>query len=227
MLIADVMALVVPPVTDLLRRSRTRGGTDAVQPMFPTIIALRNDRVVAAVSTPRMEATLSCASTLSVGVGASVLVVAAEAVVNGSPAVAYTVMTRDRRGKLVLQKVEGEGEELRLSRPVDGGEPADPSILRVLADAVGQKPLSVSSVARKDTGGTFGEETFLPPEQGRVVVDAGTVRTLQQRVEQIGGRALYVARSPEAARLALEAGMPRRCLLGDGDSHTDSDTDGA
>jgi phage terminase large subunit-like protein len=209
------MALVVPPVTDLLRRSRAGGGTDAVQPMFPTIIALRNDRVVAAVSTPRMAATLSCAQTLAVGVGAEVLVLAAEALVNGSPALTCSVMTRDRRGKLVLQKVEGEGDQVSLSTPVDGGEPQDPTILRALAEAMSQQPVAVDQVARRDTGGTFGEETFLPAEQGRVVVDAGTVTVLQERVQQIGGQALYLPRSPDAARLALESGMPRRCLLGD------------
>ena len=46
-----------------------------------------------------------------------------------------------------------------------------------------------------------------------MVVDAGTVKTLQDRVQGIAGRALYLARSQEAGRLALEAGLPRACLL--------------
>lgn len=209
------MALVVPPVTDLLRRARTGDGTGAAQPMFPTIIALRNERVVAVVTTPRMTATLGCADTLAVGLDPAALVVAAEAQVDGTPALAYSVMTRDRRAKLVLQRVVDDGPDLRLSAPVDGGEPQDPAILHALAEAMAQAPMAVTRVARKDTAGTFGEEPFLPPEQGRVVIDAGTVTTLQERVHRIGGRALYLPRSPHAARLALEAGMPRRCLVQD------------
>ena len=211
------MALVVPPVTDLLRRSRSHDGTGAAQPMFPTIIAVRNGRVVAAVSTPRLEVTLHAAQTLAVGLAADALVVAAQADLatedDAATALAYSVMTRDRVAKFVLQEVTGQGEDVRLSTPVDAGAPEDPTILRVLADAMGQEPVPVDKVARKDKGGTFGEQTFLPAEQGRVVVDAGTIRTLQDRVVGIGGRALYVARSPEAGRLALESGLPRASLL--------------
>lgn len=209
------MKLVVPPVTDLLRRARTGDGTGPTQPMFPTIIALRNERVVAAVTTPRMTMTLSCAETLALGLDPAALVVAAQAEVDGSEAIAYSVMTRDRRAKLVLQRVVGEGADVRLAEPVDGGDPADATILRVLAEAFTQTPLSVSQVSRKDLGGTFGEEPFLPAEQGRVVVDAGAISTLQRRVGQAGGQALYIPRSSEAGRLALEAGMPRSCLVGD------------
>lgn len=208
------MKLVVPPVTDLLRRARTGDGTAPTQPMFPTIIALRNERVVAAVTTPRMPVTLSCAETLAIGLDPAALVVAAQAEVDGSDAIAYSVMTRDRRAKFVLQPIVGEGADVRLGEPVDGGQPANATILRVLAEALSQKPMSVAQVARKDLGGTFGEEPFLPAEQGRVVVDAGAITTLQRRVEQAGGRALYIPRSPEAGRLALEAGMPRGCLVG-------------
>lgn len=213
MLIADIMALVVPPVTDLLRRTRSRGGTHGDQPMFPTIIALRNERVVAAVSTPRMAATLSCAQTLSVGLGAEALVVAAQAELEGAPALTYSVMTRERRAKFVVQRIRFEDGQTLLADPADGGDPQDATILRTLAEAMQQQPMEATRVARKDKGGTFGEDLFLPPEQGRVVVDAGTLKTLHERVAGIAGQAVYVARSPEAGRLAVEAGLPRPCLV--------------
>jgi hypothetical protein len=212
-LIADIMALVVPPVTDLLGRTRSRAGTHGEQPMFPTIIAIRNERVVAVVSTPRMAATLSCAQTLAVGLDATALVVAAQAELDGSPALTYSVMTRDRNAKFVVQRIRQEEGRTLVSDPVDGGDPRDATILRTLAEAMQQEPMTTARVARKDRGGTFGEDLFLPPEQGRVVVDAGTLRTLHDRVAGIAGQALYVARSPEAGRLALEAGLPRPCLV--------------
>ncbi|MFX0538219.1 hypothetical protein ACQBAT_11015 [Ornithinimicrobium sp. Y1847] len=211
MRIADIMALVVPPVTDLLRRSRQDG--DAA--MFPTIVAIRNERVVAAVSAPRLDATLSCAQTLAVGVDAAALVLATEIQVEDSAAVLYTVMTRERSAKVAVQEVTGSGAEVRFSVPADGSQLQDARHLEVLADAFSQQPMDVTRVARRsdDLGGTFGEAAHLPPEQGRVVVDAGTVSILQERVAGIGGRALYVARSPEAGKLALEAGLPRASLL--------------
>jgi hypothetical protein len=208
------MALVVPPVTDLLRRTRARGGTHGEQPMFPTIIAVRNGRVVAGVSTPRTAATLSAARTLAVGVDAAALVLAAQAEVDGHSALVYTVMTRDLLAKQVLQRVElGPEGRVAVGTPQEGGEPQDDTLMRTLAEAMGHRPVDVTRVARRDGGGTFGEDLYLPPEQGRVVVDAGTVRTLNERVRGIAGEVFYVPRSPEAARLALEAGMPRQALV--------------
>ncbi|KUG59319.1 hypothetical protein AVL62_06470 [Serinicoccus chungangensis] len=213
MLIADIMALVAPPVTDLLRRSRSV--TQDPQPMFPTIVAVRNDRVLATVSTLRVEATMSAATTMAVGLDPQALVVATEARLDDRPALTYAVMTRERRARWVVQEIHEDGPEVRFSVPVDGGEPRGQAAgtLRVLAEALGQRPVDVSTVARQDRSGTFGEDTFLPPEQGRVVVDAGTMSTLHERVAEIGGQVLYLARSPEAGRLALEAGLPRACLL--------------
>lgn len=213
MLIADIMALVVPPVTDLLRRTRSRGGTNGDEPMFPTIVAVRNDRVVAAVTSPRLQATLTCAQTLAVGLDPSALVVAAEADLDGAPVLAYSLMTRDRRAKFAVQRLRLDGDQIRFAEPVDGGDPQDATIMRVLAEAMQQRPLDVTQVARKNRGGTFGEDLFLPAEQGRVVVDAGTMKTLHERVVGIAGQAVYVARSPEAAQLALEAGLPRPTLV--------------
>lgn len=213
-LIADIMSLVALPVTDLLRRSRTGGA--AAQPMFSTIIAVRNERVVASVSTPRIQATLETATPLAVGLDPSALVVAAEALLNDTQvALTYAVMTRERQAKWVLQEVTETADEVRFSVPVDGGEPTGQgaAALRVLAEAMQQRPMDVRTVARKDRGGTFGEQTFLPPEKGRVVIDAGTMTNLSRMVGGIGGQALYVARSPEAATLALEAGLPRASLL--------------
>lgn len=183
--------------------------------MFPTIIALRNGRVVAGVSTPRTAATLSAARTLAIGVDAAALVLAAQAEVEGRTALVYTVMTRDLRAKQVLQRVElGAGGGVGVGEPQDGGHPQDDTVVRVLAEAMGHRPLDVTRVARRDSGGTFGEELYLPAEQGRVVADAGTLRTLHERVRAIAGEVFYVPRSPEAARLALEAGMPRQALVG-------------
>lgn len=210
------MALVVPPVTDLLRRARSTDGTSQPPPMFPTLIAVRNGRVVATVSTPRLATTLHCATTLAVGTDPQALVVAAQGEVEeggGATVLSYSVMTRDRQAKLALQEVREEETGLAFGTPFDGGEPQNPRILTVLAEAMAQRPVDPRTVARRDRSGTFGEDPFLPAEQGRVVIDAGTVRTLQERVEGIAGRALYLARSPEAGRLALEAGLPRTSLL--------------
>ncbi len=221
-LIADIMALVVPPVTDLLRRTRSRGGTNGDEPMFPTIVAVRNDRVVAAVTSPRLQATLTCAQTMAVGLDPTALVVAAQADRDGAPVLAYSVMTRDRRAKLVVQGVRfGQDGSVAFAEPVDGGDPQDATIMRVLAEAMQQRPVDVTHVARKDRGGTFGEDLFLPAEQGRVVVDAGTMKTLHERVVGISGQAVYVARSPEAAQLALEAGLPRPALVSADDWRTE------
>lgn len=213
-LIADVMALVVPPVTDLLRRSRSRGGTNGTEPMFPTIVAVRNERVVAAVTSPRLQITLTCAQTMAVGLDPAALVVAAQAEADGSPVIGYSVMTRERKAKFAVQGVRfGQDGSVAFAEPVDGGDPRDATILRVLAEAMQQRPVDVTQVARKDRAGTFGEDLFLPPEQGRVVVDAGTMKTLHERIAGISGEAIYVARSPEAGRLALEAGLPRTSLV--------------
>lgn len=209
------MALVVPPVTELLRHSRTAAedAPNRAEAMFPTLVAVRNERVLATVSTPRMSVTLNCAVPLAVGLDPQALVLAAEVRVEGRPGLAYSVMTRDRRAKFILQPVGEEEDGLAFGRPTDGGEPADPHILQSLAEAMGQQPIDITTVARRDRSGTFGEDPYLPAEQGRVVVDAGAVRTVQQRVQGVAGRALYLARSPEAGRLALEAGLPRGCLL--------------
>ncbi len=183
--------------------------------MFPTIVAVRNDRVLATVSTLRIEATMSAATTMAVGLDPQALVVATEARLDDRPALTYAVMTRERRARWVVQEIHEDGPEVRFSVPADGGEPRGQAAgtLRVLAEALGQRPMDVSTVARQDRSGTFGEDTFLPPEQGRVVVDAGTMSTLHERVAEIDGQVLYLARSPEAGRLALEAGLPRACLL--------------
>lgn len=190
--------------------------------MFPTIIAVRGDRVVAVVSTPRVQATLAAAPTMAVGLAPTALVVATEAVLGEvDQALTYAVMTRERQAKWVLQEITTSDEgEVRFSVPVDGGEPTGQgaATLRLLAEALQQRPVDPSSVARTDRSGTFGEDPFLPAEQGRVVIDAGTMSTLHGRVEQIAGRALYLPRSPEAGRLALQAGLPRVCLLERDDS---------
>lgn len=182
--------------------------------MFPTIIAVRNERVVASVSSPRMQVTLTCAQTMAVGLDPTALVVAAQADLDGRPVLTYSVMTRDRKAKLAVQGVRLDDDgTVAFAEPVDGGDPQDPTIMRVLAEAMQQRPVDVAQVARKDRGGTFGEDMFLPAEQGRVVVDAGTMKTLHERVVGIAGQCVYVARSPEAAKLALEAGLPRATLV--------------
>ncbi len=205
--------MVVPPVTELARRARdVPGGTQARQPMFPTLVAVRNDRVVATLSSPRVGTTLTGAITMAVGLAPQVLVLAAEGTVDGRSAITYSLMTRELKAACAVQDINEEDGQVTFGVPQQAGE-LDPTALRVLADALAQEPVDVTRVARQDMGGTFGERTFLPPEQGRVVVDAGTVKTLHDRVEGIAGRALYLARSQEAGQLALEAGLPRACLL--------------
>lgn len=180
--------------------------------MFPTLVAVRNERVVATLSSPRVGTTLTGATTMAVGLAPQALVLAAEGRVDGRPAVTYAVMTRDLQASSALQDVLEQEGQVTFGVPQPAGE-LDDTALRVLADALSQQPIDISRVARQDRGGTFGEQTFLPPERGRVVVDAGTVKTLQERVQGIAGRALYLARSAEAGQLALEAGLPRACLL--------------
>lgn len=182
--------------------------------MFPTIIAIRHERVVAVVSTPRMLATLSCADTMSVGLDPVALVVAVQAEVEGYQALAYTVMTRQREGMTVLQQAEEKDGEVHFGTPFKPEHQPDQKMLQTLAEAMAQQPLPADRVAKREGGGVFGETTYLPAEQGRVVLDAGTMRTLHERVRDIAGQALYVARSPEAGKLALKAGLPRSCLLG-------------
>jgi hypothetical protein len=207
------MAMVVPPVTELVRRSRdVQDGTQERRPMFPTLVAVRNDRVVATLSSPRVGVTLTGATTMAVGLAPQALVLAAEGTVDGRPAITYSLMSSDLQAACAVQDVLDQDGQLTFGVPQQAGE-LDQTALRVLADALAQEPVDVSRVARQDRGGTFGERTFLPAEQGRVVVDAGTVKTLQDRVQGIAGRALYLARSQEAGRLALEAGLPRACLL--------------
>lgn len=114
--------------------------------MFPTLVAVRNERVVATLSSPRVGTTLTGATTMAVGLAPQALVLAAEGRVDGRPAVTYAVMTRDLQASSALQDVlEQEGQV------------------------------------------TFG-------------------------VPQPAGE-LYLARSAEAGQLALEAGLPRACLL--------------
>lgn len=209
--IADIMALVVPPMTELFRQALA--GHEDPEPMFPTLIAVRNERVVATVSTPRMSVTLNCATPMAVGLAPDALVVAAQVRVQDQPGLAYSVMTQDRRAKFVLQPVGVQDGELSFGRPTDAGTPADDRILVSLAEAIGQQPLDPATVSHRDRSGVFGETDHLPPEQGRVVLDAGALRTIQQRVKGVLGQALYVARSPEAGRLARQAGLPRECLL--------------
>ena len=144
----------------------------------------------------------ACATSLAVGLDPAALVVAAEARLDDEqPALTYAVMTRDRQAKWVLQEVtegrevtegttvtasaptpatddtQGGTSEVRFSIPVDGGEPTGQGAgtLRLLAEAMSQRPVDVTKVARTDRSGTFGEDTFLPPEQGRVVVDLSLI----------------------------------------------------
>lgn len=182
--------------------------------MFPTIIAIRNERVVAAVSTPRMLATLSCAERMAIGLSPVALVVAAQGKVEGYDAIAYHVMTTQRQGVTALQQVQVKDGELFFGTPFKPEHQGEEEMMQTLAQALAQEPLAVDKVSRRDPGGTFGQDLYLPPEQGRVVIDAGTMRTLHERVRGIAGQALYIARSPEAGRLALDAGLPRPCLLG-------------
>src|SRR5690606_10012682 len=150
------MALVVPPVQDLRRRSQRR--SDGETTMYPTLIALREERVLCVVTAPRMPLALACAPTLAIGLAPQALVLAAQVTLperpegDGLPAqeagegIAYQLMTRDRVASSAVQRyAPGPDGELLFGRPLKATPDAS-GLLDQLAGAMGQEPLDSAKV---------------------------------------------------------------------------------
>lgn len=220
--LAQAMALIVPPIVDLKRRALARA--DGEHTMYPTLVALREDRVLAVVSTPRMAVTLSTAHTVAVGLAPQLLCVAAQVTrPDGGEGIAYTSMSRDKSAGFALQpyavrEVSEDaqhtvGAQLEFDAP-ERGRPSDRSLMDELARAMSHTPMDASRVARKgdvDPGRT--DPAMLPEEEGRLAIDAGTCASVQRSVVGVGGRTLYLAASGAHATRLLAHGMPEQVLL--------------
>ncbi len=216
------MALIVPPVNDLKRRALQRA--DGETTMFPTLVALRGDRVLAAITTPRAEATLGCAHTAAVGLAPQMLAFAAQvSLPDGSEGIAYTTMTSDHRAALAVQRytVAGSGgpgapPEITFDIP-ERGDPDDRAIMDELAKAMTHAPLDPTKVsAGKATDGAPADQVapdFISRERGRMVLDSGTCASIERSITAIGGTVLYIAASGEHALGLTAHGMPTSVLL--------------
>jgi len=214
--LAHAMALVVPPVQELKRRSQRR--PDGETTMFPTLMALREDRVLCVVTAPRMPLVLACAPTLAIGLAPQALVLAAQVALpdEDGEGIAYHLMTRERVAGSAVQRygVAADGEVL-FGTPARAA--ADTTgLLDQLAAALGHAPLDHSKVAPKEAEQLppGHEPTFLPADQGRLAIDAGAANTAHQKVGRLGGTVLYLAASPQQATQLLGYGMPQELLLG-------------
>jgi hypothetical protein len=237
--LAQAMSLVVQPVQDLKRRSQRRADGETTMPF--TLVALREDRVLCVVSAPRMAAVLDCADTLAIGLAPQMLVAAGQVTLPERPespdvpaqaegqGIAYTSMSREREAALAVQRFEVVGDrEVRFGPPAKGA-PDDKTVMDHLAAAMAKTPLDPARVARKDTStaetadqaagpGSAPAQTteppdFLPVEQGRLAIDAGTATTAHRKVADVGGTVLVLARSPERATQLLAYGLPQKLLL--------------
>lgn len=232
--LAQAMKQIVPGVQDLKRRSLRQAGGEAT--MSPTLIALREDRVLAVITAPRLEVVLSCASTLAIGLAPQMLAVAAQVTLperagsedlppqEAGEGIAYTTFTRDREASLAVQRYQVQDGEVVFTAP-ERGRPDDRRLMDELAKAMGHAPLDPAKVARKDPAGqTAGDQAgqapqapvspdFIPAAEGRMAIDAGTIKTTYERVKGIGGTALFVAADGTQATRMLAAGLPQECLL--------------
>lgn len=235
------MKQIVPAVQDLKRRSLQQTGGETT--MSPTLVALRDDRVLAVVTAPRLSVVLSCASTLAIGLAPQMLVVAAQvnlperAASEDLPAqeagegIAYTTFTREREAGLAVQRYQVRDGQVIFSAP-ERGRPDDRTLMDELAKAMSHAPLDPAKVARKDPaaeaapkdpaaevadqpGDASSSPDFIPAAQGRMAIDAGTVKTVYERVRGIGGTALFIAADGAQATRMLAAGLPQECLLSD------------
>lgn len=209
--LAQAMALIVPPVTDLKRRALAR--SDGEHTMFPTVIALRDDRVLGVVTTPRMAVTLACAHTLAVGLAPQALAVAAQVRLgDGSEAISYTVMSRERNAGFAVQPYAVREGSLLFGTP-EKGTPQDKGVMDELARAMSHAPLDATRVSRNDAADSAANPAFLSQEEGRMAIDSGTCASLQRKVAGVGGSALYLARDGAHATRLLAHGMPQEVLL--------------
>ncbi|WP_162801941.1 hypothetical protein [Ornithinimicrobium murale] len=223
--LAQAMKQIVPAVQDLKRRSLTQRGGETTMP--PSLIALREDRVLTVVTAPRLTAVVACAQTLAIGLDPQMLVIAAQVNLPGReqsedlPAqtagegMAYTTFNRDKQASLAVQRYLVREGEVSFGPP-ERGRPDDRTLMDELARAMSQAALDPTKVARtEDVPAQEGATpTFLPEAQGRLAIDAGTVRTAYDKVKGIGGTALFVAADGAHATRMLAAGLPQECLLG-------------
>ncbi|MGB3762382.1 MAG: hypothetical protein WA966_04105 [Ornithinimicrobium sp.] len=221
--LADAMALIVPPVNDLKRRALSRA--DGETTMFPTLVVLRGDRVLAAVTTPRAEATLGCAHTVAVGLAPQMLAFAAQVTLpDGAEALAYTTMTSEHRAALAVQRyavtppaAEGSTAQITFDIP-ERGDPSDRTLMDELAKAMTHAPLDPTKVSSSgsvpaDESADAPEPQFISRERGRMVLDSGTCASLERSVSGIAGTVLYVASSDEHAQELKAHGMPPGVLV--------------
>lgn len=213
--------LAHPGVQDLKRRAVAR--PDGETTMSPTVLALREGRILAIVTTPRLKATLACASTLAVGLDPELLLVAAQVALADGEGITYTTMTRDRKAANALQRYEVRDGEVVFGPPVPCPPPSDRTIMDELARAMSQRPLDPARVSRSrpeqdpdrvQRTDEVPSDGFLPAEEGRLALDAGTIIGTTQRVKGIAGTVLYVAASPAHATRAVAHGLPLESLLG-------------
>ncbi|NLG21340.1 MAG: hypothetical protein GX555_07925 [Actinomycetales bacterium] len=236
MKLAQAMKQIVPAVQDLKRRSLHQPDGETTMPA--TLIALRDDRVLAVVTAPRMVAVLTFAPTLAIGLDPQMLVVAAQANLPkreesadlpaqvAGEAIAYTTFTREKEASLAVQRYEVRDGQVLFAAP-ERGRPDDRTIMDQLARAMAHEPLDPGRVARKDPdapGATAPsdeatdsappvEQSFIPEAEGRMAIDAGTVKAIHDKLRGIGGRALFLAADGVHATKMLAAGLPQECLL--------------
>lgn len=223
-LLAQAMALIVPPVVELKRRAAA--SADGEHTMYPTLVALREDRVLCVVSTPRMTVTLSSAHTIAVGLAPQLLCVAAQVTLpDGGAGIAYTTMSSARSAGFALQPYavrevsddarDTVGAQLEFDVP-ERGQPEDRTLMEELARAMSHTPMDPARVSRKgDVDNVPGSSrpALLPQEEGRLAIDAGTCASVQRSVGGVGGRTLYLAASGAHATRLLAHGMPEQILL--------------
>lgn len=226
--LAQAMKQIVPAVQDLKRRSMQQTGGETTMP--PSLVAMREGRVVAVVTAPRMSAVLECAQTIAIGMAPQLLVVAAQvnlperAATEETPAqeageaIAYTTFSSDKKAALAVQRYAVVDGQVAFTAP-ERGRPSDRDLMDELAKAMAHETLDPTRVARKDESGRVDDEgrpvnpSFIPETEGRMALDAGTVKAVHGKVRGIGGTALYLAATGAQATQMLAHGLPEECLL--------------
>jgi len=225
--LAQAMKQIVPAVQQLKRRSLSQPGGETT--MSPALIALRDDRVIAVVQAPRLAAVTSCAHTLAIGLAPQMLVLAAQVNLPGrdasddlpaqeqGEAIAYTLFSSDKEASLAVQRYRVRDGQVSFGPP-ERGRPDDRTLMDELARAMAQAPLDPAKVARKEdqpieTDVQPSAPTFIPQGEGRIAIDAGTVKAAYGTVRGIGGTALFLAADGAHATKMLAAGLPQECLL--------------
>lgn len=209
--LAAAMALIVPPVNEFKRQSLRRA--DGETSMFPTLVVLRDDRVVATIITAKVAATVACAHTVAVGLAPHMLALAAQVTLpDGSKGIAYTSMTSEHQAALAVQPYVLTDDGITFGIP-ERGDPEDHTIMDELAKAMNHAPIDASSVSAKSSE-PDAETEIITPERGRLVLDASTCTSLHNSVKGIAGTVLFVAKSPEHAQALVDHGMPTDLLIG-------------